>query len=181
MCVSTHTHKHREQILAYLGDFYECVFMLFTYAPFWTYIYSSILNTFCQELFRKCKGLDGSISLYLSGALRSEKSRFLQLNSSVVSNKPSAVRTYAMKSVSVPFRYNGWASIPKGFRVNRAVTPTDDEPMNFGKSGRRNGWSSVRCRCGQTIKSKSISTRRATIVINHGAAIEPPRTVPCFI
>ena len=69
MCVWTHTHKHREQILAYLGDFYECVFMLFTYAPFWTYIYSSILNTFCQELFRKCKGLDGSISLYLSGVI----------------------------------------------------------------------------------------------------------------
>lgn len=70
VCVCTHTQEHREQKLQFLSDFYECVFVLFTYVPKLTaHIYSSILNTFCQELFGKCPKFWTALSLFLSGVI----------------------------------------------------------------------------------------------------------------
>lgn len=68
--VCVHTQEHREQKRQFLSDFYECVFVLFTYVPKLTaHIYSSILNTFCQELFRESAKFWTALSLYLSGVI----------------------------------------------------------------------------------------------------------------
>lgn len=70
VCVCVHTQEHREQKLQFLSDFYECVFVLFTYVPKLTaHIYSSILNTFCQELFRESAKFWTALSLFLSGVI----------------------------------------------------------------------------------------------------------------
>ena len=71
VCVCVCTHKSiANRNSQFLSDFYECVFVLFTYVPKLTaHIYSSILNTFCQELFRKCPKFWTALSLFLSGVI----------------------------------------------------------------------------------------------------------------
>ena len=71
MCVCVHTHTSiANRNSQFLSDFYECVFVLFTYVPKLTaHIYSSILNTFCQELFRESAKFWTALSLFLSGVI----------------------------------------------------------------------------------------------------------------
>ena len=47
-------------------------------------------------------------------------------------------------------------------------------------AARKNGWSSVRCRCGQTIKSKSVTTRRVKRII-HEVRTSWSKPCPCLV
>lgn len=141
--------------LALLNGFYERLYC----ATLSLTAYYSTLKYLCQEL--------SDFVVFFRGLFDFARvcNQTRKLNSSVARTSFLLLGLSPRKpSPYLKYGKHGRASIPMGCRVNRAVTPA----AKLIGAARKNGWSSVRCRCGQTIKSKSVTTRRVNLYNSRG-------------
>lgn len=151
----------------FLNGFYERLYC----ATLSLTAYYSTLNILLSRAFGFCRILPGAL-WFCPSLWPNSKFEFL-----CCENKLSAVRTYATKAVAVQQYGNTVERVSRrDVWVNRAVTPA----AKLIGAARKNGWSSVRCRCGQTIKSKSVTTRMINLYNSRGG-YALTNAVPCFI